>query len=255
MAFRSIRAGALACLALIVVCLCAGCAGIVPLAAHVRTPEDTEIAGKVDRKFIAPGTTTRAEVLEHLQDEEAGVEGDRYFLARWQSSRAGGWYFLCGSSTCLGNAGRIWATTNALVEFDDRQIVTRYAMFGDMDIVARLGAMAAQEKPRSFDPPQQIQADHVEDDGHTITLTLANDMLSAHELVFHHGLGRTTTKDRDFAIPRAAVQSVRFRPGAEFPSVLVNVRFREKTAIGRAMTVRLNAAELFALLEFVDQRP
>ena len=42
---------------------------------------------------------------------------------------------------------------------------------------------------------------------------------------------------------------------ADFPMIPVQIRFREKTKIGKEMNVEMSAADLFLLLEFLNQHP
>jgi hypothetical protein len=137
--------------------LLSGCAGVVSLSSRTKTPAHQEINQKVSAKFIVAGQTTKADVLANLKPVDAGVESDRFFLGRWSTSNKGGWIFLRGYSSCAGGSSRPWKNTNALVEFDDHDVVARYAVFGDGSVVARLSALAAQEKPVGFDPPRELQ--------------------------------------------------------------------------------------------------
>jgi len=220
---------------------------------RTKTPASEEIKQKVSAKFIVPGQTTKADVLANLESVYAGVENDRFFLARWSSSNKGGWLFLCGYTDCMGGASRFWKTTNALVEFDDKEVVTRYAVFSDRSLVAKLSPLAANETDVSFDPPHQIGVDHLKGDWTHATLVLGKDTFALQESITHRGGHHSSASMLDFEINRAAIESVRVGLGGFFPDVHVQIHFREKTKTGTIMNVRMSVQDLFLFLEFLNR--
>ena len=244
-----------------VACVAAGlllssCAGITPLPTRTKTPEYGELKQKVSANFIVPGQTTRADVVTNLKSVDAGMENNQFFLARWSSSNKGGWLFLCGYTNCVGGASRLWKTANALVEFDDADLVVRSAVFGDGSLVAKLSPLAAQHEAISFDPPQEIHVDHLKAAvWNPATLVLGKDTLALRESVFHQGLRHSSTSTLDFQINRTAVENVRTGLGSIFPAVHVRIHFSEKTKVGRLMNVQMSVSDLFLLLEFLNQHP
>ena len=143
--------------------LLSGCAGVVPLPTHTETPAQVQIKEKVTAKFVVPGQTTKGEVLAKLSSVDSGISDDQFFLARWSSSNKVGFALLCGYISCMGGGSRLWKTSNALLEFDDHNLVKRYSVFGDNALVTKLSPLAAQEQNMKFDDLREIQA---EDIGH-----------------------------------------------------------------------------------------
>jgi hypothetical protein len=228
--------------------LLSSCAGVVPMSTHTQTSSNQEIKQKIKTNFVVPGQTTKADVLANLKLVDTGVESDTFFLARWSSSNTGGWLFLCGYIDCVGGTSRLWKTTNALVEFDDHNLVTRYAVFSDGSLVAKLSPLAAQEKIVSFDVPREIQVEHIShvNEERYATLILASDTFEVRE---------SGKKASNFQINRAAVTGVRVgRYGSgQFPRTVARINFREKTKTGNSLLVRLSVPDLFLLLEFCNQ--
>jgi len=236
--------------------LLSGCAGITPLPTHTKTPTNEELKQKVSAKFILPGQTTKADVLTNLQSFDAGIDNNQFFLARWSSSNKGGWIFLCGYYSCVGDASRLWKTTNALVEFDDQDLVTRYAVFGDGSLVSKLSPLAAQEKAAvSFDPPREVRIEHLKGAWNPATLVLGKDTFALRESVVHRGLRHSSTSTLDFQINRAAVENVQIGLAGAFPEVHAQIHFREKTKTGEMMSVQMSVSDLFLVLEFLSQNP
>jgi len=232
--------------------LLSSCAGVTPLPTRTKTPTNVELKQKVSAKFIVPGQTTKSDVLANLRSVDAGMDNDQFFLARWSSSNKGGWLFLCGYTDCMGGASRFWKTANALVEFDDQDLVTRYAVFGDGSLISKLSPVAAQQKAVSFEPAQEIHVEHLKGVWNSATLVLGKDTFALRESVTHRGLRHSSTSTLDFQISRAAVANVGTGLGGSFPNVHVQIHFSEKTKVGKLMNVQMSVPDLFLLLEFLN---
>lgn len=103
-----------------------------------------QIKQKVGASFVIPGQTTKEEVLAKLQPVNSGINGVRLFLARCSSSNKGGFALLCGYISCLGGGSRLWKTSNALLEFDEHDLLQRYSVFGDNILVTKLSPLRAK---------------------------------------------------------------------------------------------------------------
>ena len=234
--------------------LLTSCAGITPLPTRTKTPTNEELRQKVSANFIVAGQTTKADVLANLKSVDVGMENSQFFLARWSSSNKGGWLILCGYTDCVGGASRFWRTANALVEFDDNDLVARYAVFGDGSLIAKLSPLVARQRGMSFDPPHEIQVEHLKGVWNPATLVLGKDTFALRESVIHRGLRHSSTSTLDFQINRAAVANVRTGIGSIFPRVHVQIHFNEKTKVGEMMNIQMSVPDLFLLLEFLNQR-
>src|SRR5690348_11924825 len=120
--------------------LLSGCAGVVPLPTHTETPPHGTDQTESRRKF----RNSKEEVLAKLQPVNSGINGVRLFLARCSSSNKGGFALLCGYISCLGGGSRLWKTSNALLEFDEHDLLQRYSVFGDNILVTKLSPLRAK---------------------------------------------------------------------------------------------------------------
>jgi len=227
------------------IALC-GCAGVVPLPARTQTPANQQLKEKVSANFIVPGQTTRSDVLAKLQPLAAGLEGDRFFMARWSSSNKGGWVFLCGYINCVGGGSRFWSTTNALVEFDDGERVAHFEVFGESALIARLSSLASREKPESFDPPREIDAETGAGYRTALpsTLVLSRDALEVRQT----GKGAL-----DFHISRRPITKITPVGPVPFPQIGATLHFAEKTKAGKSLSLTLDVPKLWIILEFLQQ--
>jgi len=235
--------------------LLSGCAGVTPMPTRTKTPANEEIKQKVSANFIVAGQTTKSDVSANLKSVDAGLESDQYFLARWSSSNKGGWIFLCGYISCAGGASRLWKSANALVEFDNRDVVARYNIFGDGSLITKLSPLVGHQKPVSFDPPRVIQVKYIANGVNPATLFLGEDTIEVRESVAHVGFIHSSTSTVDFQAKRTAVADVQMGIGDVFPNVPVQIRFREKTKVGKVMNAQMGVPDLFLLLEYLNQHP
>ena len=233
---------------LLLTVLSGGCVGIVPVSTRTQTSANEQVKGKVKANFIAPGQSTRADVLTNLRQVDAGVLSDHFFVARWSSSNKAGWLLLCGYIDCMGGGSRLWKTSNAVVEFNQQNTVTQYAILNDSQLIDRLSLLAQREEPVAFNPPTEVQVEHVLSVAGVLpaTLVLSTDDFELQE---------SGKEARSFRIRRRAVARVRMAGWgiAEFPKAAIRIDFSEKTRVGKSMTATLSVADLFVLLKFVNQ--
>jgi hypothetical protein len=118
-------------------CMClGGCIGATRLPERTQGPQGA--TQKIDLSFLKTGATSRAEVQEKLKPFNTGVQSQRFFVGRWDTSKWGGWIFLVGMGGGTGGAGRVWHDANLLVEFDEQGVVKRYETFPDKLFAAKL---------------------------------------------------------------------------------------------------------------------
>jgi hypothetical protein len=121
-----------------------GCVGVTRLPERARTPQGS--VQKIDLSFLRLGETTRAEALEKLHTVDTGLQSDRFFLGRWDTSKWGGWAFVAGGTNAAGGAKRFWHDVNFLAEFDDKGTLKRYEIFPDKLLNEKLALVAAESK-------------------------------------------------------------------------------------------------------------
>jgi hypothetical protein len=220
------------------------------MSTRTRTAGGQEINQKIRTDFIVAGQTTRAEVLEKLKAFDSGTESNRFLLARWSSSKMASFYALCGYLSCAAvGAQRNWKIANALVEFDKKDFVTRYDLFGDRSLVRRLSVLAARDTTVDFEVPRELHVEHLGVSEHPATLILGKDTFDVRES------GKST---HNFQVNSTSVVEIRakgFGPlsGAQLSGTPVAIQFKEKTKVGKSMTVRIGVPDLFLLLEYCNQ--
>ncbi len=230
-----------------------GCAGVVPLPTRTKGPAGAEAAQKVDVEFIRVGQTSRAEVLEKLKWADVGVQSDNFFLGRWSTSTFGTFVVVAGlPAEGYGAARRHWAVHNALVEFDDKSVVKRYAVFGDTSLVSELSRLAAQEKTVDLAAPKEISVEHLSS-AHASRggFQPAKIILSRDFFEF-----KEDEKERhNFKIALAKVTRVGPPPsgGSDATYIRLLIHFAQKTKAGKVMEIRITVPDLTLLLKFLAQ--
>ena len=130
------------------------CVGVTRLPERTRTPQGS--VQKIDLSFLRPGETTRAEVLEKLKPIDTGLQSDRFFLGRWDTSKWGGWAFVAGGNNAAGGTTRFWHDVNFLAEFDDKGTLKKYEIFPDKLLNEKLALVAAESKLASGTERRQM---------------------------------------------------------------------------------------------------
>jgi hypothetical protein len=235
---------------LITCVLCIGCiAGVVPLPTRTRGITGEEGKQRVHADSIRAQQASRAEVTEKLAWANAGLESDRFFLARWSKSNWGTFAALCGYISCIGAGGeRHWAINNALVEFDDQGLVKQFAIFGDSSLAKELSLVAASEKASDFSEPRKIWVDHYwQASFHSAAIILSRGTFEVQE---------SGKKPHNFRIP--ATKVVRLGPQTvshdeDLQHTHQVIYFADKTEAGAKMSVRISVPDLLLLLKFVAQ--
>jgi hypothetical protein len=228
----------------------------VPMRAPTRSigPAGEEVKGKIDLSFIHTGQTRRDEVIEKLSWMDRGVKDQRFFLGQWSSSSWGTDFMvpLGLSGGGIDSWNRHWGTHNVLVEFDDRDVVKRYRVFPDAELVRELSARVAEnpEPPLDLSRPMKVSIQHVYgprkySDGEFL---LGADSFSYRE-------GRDNPK-HDFQISPKEIQRFgwggsRIQGEAQYSGQ--TIYFTKRTAVGQKMTIRLRVGDLMLLVKYLSQ--
>ena len=126
-------------------CLClGGCIGVTRVPERTRGQQGP--TSKIDLSFLDTPQVTRDEVLEKLKPADTGFKSDHYFIGRWDTSKWGGWAFLCGYVNCMGGTERFWHTANLVVEFDDNGDVKQHELFTDKYLFDKLQPLSRDAK-------------------------------------------------------------------------------------------------------------
>ena len=234
--------------------LTAGCALLAGcLMVPVRTPKavkgpDGSIK-KLDLKFLAAGSSSRAEVLNKLGVVNAAPGFDRFLWARWkQSAWAVAW--MVGSyAGGYAGANRMWGSENLLVLFDREGKVKEYRRISDGKLAKELRAVLKDEPPLPREPAF-LSAEHRHH--HTgfsgVEITLKPDVVQFREP------GNST---HSFDVLPSAIASLDSAlhdvDVANVMDVEETIHFRNKTAVGDKISLRMHTEDFVILLRYINQ--
>lgn len=225
--------------------LCASCVVFpVPTHKHMKGASGTPVPKQADLKFIKSGETRRQEVLEKLAWADAGLSGERLFLARWKDTHmavcaaAGGAY--AGGADC----GRIWHTRNVLIGFDQQGIVQEVRQVRERDLATELSARVRN----GLEPRLDLSEPYVlrvigNGDGSSATLILERDRFAC------DGFGRK----RDINIPPEQILAVHTVKGEAVGRIGVEVYYTDGRQAARKLRFLMKAPDLLTLVAYFEQ--
>ncbi len=230
--------------------LCQGCL-VVPVRAPTHTNGFSGKMEKVDLDFLQAGKTARQEVTEKLGETDTGIKENRLFLARWASSKWGVLWMVAGNNSGAGGWNRAWARHNVLISFDDQDIVQQFHEFSDEDLVKQLSAWVAEGRAQPLDlsTPIEVAVDHRHSPGVCFpgTLVLGNDSFEFRENEKHSF--RISPKQ----IKNLSLTSIGHGDKSDPHYVNETIHFRQKTAVGGKMTIRVDVPTILILVKYLAQ--
>ena len=211
------------------------------------------LKGKADLAFLQTGKTSSQDVREKLAWMNTGVGDKRFFLGRWSSSSSGTAWFVAGlPAEGVGGWNRNWRTRNVLVDFDDKDLVKKYRVFPDSELVREFAARLAENpEPLDLSKPVEVSIRHRHGPGKYShgTLLLSSDSFSYHE--------DGDKRNHDFEISPKEIKQFRLAGWRSSDDDAQNldesVYFTRKTAVGEKMTVRVRVADLMLLVRYWTQ--
>src|SRR4051812_39834797 len=247
--WRELTSRAMACaLAAPLLLVLSGCV-IVP----VRLPTQTkDISGKVqklDFTFLKAGSTTKDEVNKNLAPIDAQANEPGFFWGRWESSKWGYGAMVAGEMTPSVGGGRVWGARNLFVSFDQKSVVTTWAvvddkkLFHQLDLQEQVANSLTAPLPlvRQVELPSSPQVQAI----HTAKLTLSDEFFQCDDLqISRSNVQKITTAAEDVAHPSAdhvwitihllkrtsAKRGVKSLPmGVDPPTLLLLRRYVERT--------------------------
>lgn len=234
---------------------CQGC--LVPMRAPTRSigPGGVEVKGKIDLGFIQAGKTNRDEVIQKLSWMNRDIKDQRFFLGRWSSSSWG--TDLIVAMPALSGVGydkwdRHWGSHNILVEFDDKDVVKRYRVFPDSELVRELSARVAENPgpPLDLSKPIKVSIQHLYGPKKSSfgEFLLGIDSLSYCEDGDEpkHDFQISPKEIQDFRLAGSRVQD-----SAQWSDQTIYLSRR--TAVGQKMTIRLRVGDLMLLVKYLSQ--
>jgi len=240
--------------------LAVACIAPMRIPTRTRSVSGTEQKGKVELDFLQVATTTREEVEAKLGWLDAGVKGERLFVARWAESGWGVGYAVGGGGPGAAPAGeigggRLWGIHTLLVEFDESGVVTSSQVVSEDSLAKALSAWAAKSAGGEVDlyVPVRLTIYHRHfSDGAfpEAQLTLTHETLQFEET----GEGK-----HNFVLPsqklgRLAYVSYFARGVPDEPGVINHtLHLRERTKAGKKLTFRSDVPTLVTLVKYLAQ--
>ena len=226
------------------------------LAAPMRVPTHTQgPSGKhtnTDLSFLRIGSTTRGNVVQHLGWADSQLKNGRLFLARWRDSKWVVAWAVGGGYSGTGGAPRLWHTHNLAVEFDEKDVVTAYHEFGDDALAKELLASLERTKTSGLDfsSPVVLSIKHRRGQHYEpATLSLSKDSFE---------VTKPDMPSSDFKIAPQQIIGFTFVNGLkeESPdpqSTNYTFHFREKTKVGKNLTIRVDIPTLAILVQYLAE--
>jgi hypothetical protein len=236
-------------LCVLICCLSLGCVAAVPIRGPMRTIGMTG-TGSTDSSFIRVGTTGHDEVAEKLGWIDTGVKEESLFLGRWSSSSWGTAYVMGFGTNGSTGFSRSWKTYDILIEFDDKGVVKRYAVFKDAELVKQLSAWIAEVRVSALDlsTPIEIVVEHHHSDGKDYegTLVLGKDFLRLNEF---------DDATQAFTISAAKISKLGASRQADWGPHYISqtIEFTLKTKVGNELTLRMDVPAIVILVKYLAQ--
>jgi hypothetical protein len=228
---------------------------LVPMRAPTRNSgaSGEPLKGKVDLAFLQTGKTSGQDVREKLAWMNTGLGEKRFFLGRWSSSSSGTAWFVAGPpAEGAGGWNRNWRTRNILVDFDDKDLVKKYRVFPDSELVREFAERLAENpEPLDLSKPVKVYIRHRHGPGQYShgTLLLGSDSFSYHE--------DGDKRNHDFEISPKEIKQFRLAGWRTSDNDAQNlderVYFTRKTAVGGKMTICVRVADLMLLVRYWTQ--
>ena len=236
--------------------LTAGCALLAGcIVVPVRTPKavqgPTGRIKKLDMKFLAPGSTSRAEVLDKLGAINAAPGFDHFLWARWkQSTWAVAWAVSAGYGTGAGDINRLWGSENLLVVFDADGKVKEYRRVSEGHLTRELRALLKNEPPMAPTEEVIIAAEHrhFRTDFGDVKILLTPTAIQFRE---------ARKPAHSFDISPDAITSMdsalHDNGKNKFMEVEQTIHFRSRTPVGNKVSLRMDTRDYLAMLRYMNQ--
>lgn len=230
--------------------LCQGCL-VVPVRAPTHTNGFSGKMENVNLDFLEAGKTKRQEVAEKLGETDTGIKEDRLFVGRWASSKWGVLWAVGGGYSATGGWNRAWARHNVLIFFDDQDVVQQFHEFPDEDLVKQFSSWVAEghAQPLDLSSPIEVSVDHRHSSGVCLpgTLVLGNDSFEFRENEKH------SFKISPKQIKELRLTSIGHGDKSDPRFMNETIHFKQKTAVGGKMTIRVNVPTILILVKYLEQ--
>jgi hypothetical protein len=245
--------------------LTAGCIAPIPTKERIQSP--TAMKGKpVDISFIMPGSTTRQQVLERLAWADAGLNSQRLFLARWQTSRV----ILVWAVTTApveGGAGAttLWRNRNLMVQFDTNGTVESLRPVTDVDLASQLSGWIADNRELPLDLSKPVTVLAIAWPSGPSQITLGKDLFEFHGPHERGGFpilaqanapkqsNRLGKSHEGFRVPPQEITRIHSLAGEDPAYVRLKIEFANGSAAGKPLDLQMRPSDLLTLLQYLHQ--
>jgi hypothetical protein len=237
--------------------LCSGC--MVLPAAKTKSPIGASGVppGKLDLKFIQPGSTQRAEIFERLSALDSGCSNNQFFWGRWSTRSVDVVWVSSNVPESWPGTVHGYSIHNLLVEFDSQGVVQSSRVIPDDKIIAELHALQVKTNtpPTDFSKPLSFPVEFTSWQRGIISAPAQSGTIVLSQEFFQfieEGTGKY-----NFTVPRSSLGQIKhdqYGSDNQDPGLIFAIlHFNQTTPFGQDLHVSLALNDLIALLQFSSQ--
>lgn len=241
---RIVRSTAIAVMVVLVAFL-ASCI-VVPTAHKQTVGQGGFIEQAPELGFIRPGVTTRDEVRQKLGVIEVDTASAPGFWGRWTYQK---WSIFAMSAKLDSGSLDLRHIKNLLIDFDANGVVTDVRRVSDRHLIAELSTWATKTK----EPPARIEVKAVRSFSREREACVLRFKTRSMEVSC-----RDRKKERTIYVPARGVElrglftPENKDPLSEAHLVFITLHFPLGSEMGRNLTLEMEAADLYRLVEFTE---
>ena len=236
---------------------CCGCIAVqIHHAKKMRSGSTDTPPKQVDLTFIKVGETSHDEVSKRLSWIDAGVDAKAFFAGRWAENNWGVAWGAASFPYTAGGYNEIWKTHNVIIDFDDQSLVKGVTHFADKGIIAILSTRLKQASEPTLDRtlPIKMSIEYLRpmesNKAYLGDLTLSEDQLEFLESPDGNKKGKYSYKTAKQNISRITMG---MSEPSEPQQICVVLHFKQKTRVGKKMSIRVTLAETAALIKYLAE--
>jgi len=197
-----------------------------------------------DLTFIKEGQTSRQEFLQRMGWADVGLNDNRIFWGRWRASSSGTVVIFLIPGAVGGQRDRNWHTQNVLVEFNEKDVVSRVMpKVKDKNIVRELMAWSQRSGHKPANPSSIRNSFAAFTNSRNGSMYVKADSLDFSD---HN------TRLR-FTVPREKISSLKLKSETDIqPSYTLGVE--DKTPWGKKIHLGISPPELLPILAYITPR-
>jgi len=235
---------------------CCGCIAVPIYHAKKMRSSSTDIPPRqVDLTFIKVGETSHGEVSKRLSWFDTGIGGKAFFAARWAENSWGVAWGAASFPYAGGGYNEIWKTHNVIIDFDDQFLAKGVTHFADKDIIAILSTRLKQASEPTLDltVPIKMSIGYLRP-FESNKAHLGDLILSEEELEFVGSPDGNKKGKYDYKTSRQNIThlTMSFSDPSQPQQICVVLHFKQKTRVGKQMSIRVTLAETAALIKYLE---